>query len=183
MGIVEDATHVTGASLRSDDSVLVLVGAPTSDLGGSVFARQKGLQNLKVPVCAPVAAMALYRSAHEAIKEGFVLSAHDVSEGGLAVTLAEMAFSMKAGIEADLSRDLSAMVQLFSESPARFVMEVPAEDLKNVQELFAGQPCAVLGSTTGAHRRLVIRQGAGLVLDESIADLKSIWKGGLAAWY
>ena len=183
MGIVEDATHVTGASLRSDDSVLVLVGAPTSDLGGSVFARQKGLQNLKVPVCAPVAAMALYRSAHEAIKEGFVLSAHDVSEGGLAVTLAEMAFSMKAGIEADLSRDLSAMVQLFSESPARFVLEVPAEDLKNVQELFAGQPCAVLGSTTGAHRRLVIRQGAGLVLDESIADLKSIWKGGLAAWY
>jgi phosphoribosylformylglycinamidine synthase len=183
MGIVEDASHVTGASLRSDDSVLVLVGAATSDLGGSVFARQKGLKNLKVPVCDPVAAMALYRCAHEAIKEGFVLSAHDVSEGGLAVTLAEMAFSMKAGIEADLARGLPAMVQLFSESPARFVLEIPAEDLESVQEIFAGQPCAVLGSTTGEHRRLVIRQGAGLIVDEALADLKSIWQGGLAAWY
>ena len=183
MGIVEDSSHVTGASLRSDDSVLVLVGAATSDLGGSVYARQKGLKNLKVPVCDPVAAMALYRCAHEAIKEGFVLSAHDVSEGGLAVTLAEMAFSMKAGIEADLARGLPAMVQLFSESPARFVLEIPAEDLESVQEIFAGQPCAVLGSTTGEHRRLVIRQGAGLIVDEALADLKSIWQGGLAAWY
>jgi len=183
MGIVEDATHVTGASLRSDDSVLVLVGTTTADLGGSVFARQKGLSSLKVPVCDPVAAMELYRRAHEAITDGFVLSAHDVSEGGLAVTLAEMAFSMKAGIEADLTRDQPALVQLFSESPARFVLEVPGGDLESVQELFAGQPFAVLGSTTGAHRRLVIRQGAGLVLDEEIAELKSIWKGGLAAWY
>jgi phosphoribosylformylglycinamidine synthase len=183
MGIVEDSSHVTGASLRSDDSVLVLVGAATSDLGGSVYARQKGLKNLKVPVCDPVAAMALYRCAHEAIKEGLVLSAHDVSEGGLAVTLAEMAFSMKAGIEADLARDLPAMVQLFSESPARFVLEIPAEDLESVQEIFAGQPCAVLGSTTGEHRRLVVRQGAGLILDEPLVDLKAIWQGGLAAWY
>ena len=183
MGIVEDAAHVTGASLRSDESVLVLIGTVTSDLGGSVFARQKGLKDLRVPICDPSAAMPLYRAAHEAIKEGYILSAHDVSEGGLAVTLAEMAFSMKAGIEADLSRDLPAMVQLFSETPSRFVLEVPAEDLESVQELFSGLPMAVLGSTTRAHRRLVIRQGAGLLIDEPLADLKSIWKDGLAAWY
>jgi phosphoribosylformylglycinamidine synthase subunit PurSL len=183
MGIVEDAAHVTGASLRSDDSVLVLVGKATADLGGSVLARQKGLKNLKVPVCDPVAAMTLYRCAHEAIKQGLVLSAHDVSEGGLAVTLAEMAFSMKAGIEADLTTGLEPMVQLFNETPARFVMEVRPADLEAMQEIFEGQPLSVLGTTTGAHRRLVITHTGQPLVDEALTELKSIWQGGLAAWY
>ncbi|MDB6071617.1 MAG: fgam synth ii: phosphoribosylformylglycinamidine synthase ii [Verrucomicrobiales bacterium] len=183
MGIVEDAAHVTGASLRSDESLLVLIGTTTDDLGGSVFARRKNLGNLRVPRFSPTDAMALYRSAHHAIKDGLILSAHDVSEGGLAVTLAEMAFSLKAGIEADLPAGQPAAVQLFSETPARFVLEIAPADLESLQEIFAGQPLTVLGSTTPAHRRLVLTQGTQALLDEPIADLKSIWKSGLAAWY
>ncbi len=183
MGIVEDAAHVTGASLRSDESLLCLVGSPSPHLGGSVFARQEGLKNLRVPTGNPAAAMPLYRAAHEAIKQGLVLSAHDVSEGGLAVTLAEMAFSLKAGLELDLADPLDPMLQLFSESSARFVLEIPASELESVIELFAHLPFRVLGSSTPAHRRLVISHQGAPLLDEDLAHLKSIWKNGLAAWY
>ncbi|MES2706598.1 MAG: phosphoribosylformylglycinamidine synthase subunit PurL [Verrucomicrobiota bacterium] len=193
IGIVEDAKHVTGASLRSDDSVLCLIGAATGDLGGSVFARRKGLTNQRVPVCDPVAAAALYRSTHEAIKDGLVLSAHDISEGGLAVTLSEMAFSLKGGIEATLpsasdnagTEALPAIVQLFSEAPARFVLEVRPADVESLQEIFADHTFTVLGHTTAAHRRLKISSGGGQspVIDADIAELKAIWKNGLAAWY
>ena len=182
-GIVEDAAHVTGASLRSDDSLLCLIGSPSSDLGGSVFARQEGLKNLRVPSGNPAAAMPLYRAAHEAIKQGLVLSAHDVSEGGLAVTLAEMAFSLKAGLELNLADPLDPMLQLFSESPARFVLEVSPSDLASLQHLFANLPFQVLGATTPAHRRLVIAHQGTPLLNEDLAQLKSIWKNGLAAWY
>lgn len=189
IGIVEDAKHVTGSSLRSDDSVLCLLGTATADLGGSVYARRKGLTHQRVPVGNPAAAAALYHSTHEAIKAGLVLSAHDISEGGLAVTLAEMAFSLKAGIDATLpAGSLPAAAELFSEAPARFVLEVRPADVESLQEIFANHAFTVLGHTTSAHRRLKIAASGGngngsLLLDADIAELKAIWKNGLAAWY
>lgn len=187
MGIVEGAEHVTGASLRgADGSALLLIGETSGELGGSVYARVKDLPRLKVPVANPAAAMKLYRAYHEAVKSGLILSAHDVSEGGLAVTLAEMAFSMKAGIDAELpstTDELPAAVQLFGESPGRFIIEVKAEHVEQVRRLFEDLPCVVLGHTVAAHRRLVIRSTGGFLLDEDLAELKAIWKNGLAEWY
>ncbi len=97
MGIIEEESHVTGASLRKSDSLLAIIGHTSSDLGGSVFARRHGLENASVPATRSEEAWACYRKYYEAVKKGYIRSAHDVSEGGLAVTLAEMAFSGKAG--------------------------------------------------------------------------------------
>src|SRR5690606_28409320 len=102
MGIVEEEGHVTGASLRKSDSLLAIVGHTSADLGGAVFARRHGLENAPVPATRAEEALSCYRQYHEALKKGYIRSAHDLGEGGLAVALAEMAFSGKAGLEIDL---------------------------------------------------------------------------------
>jgi phosphoribosylformylglycinamidine synthase len=194
IGIVEEAAHVTGSSLRRAGSAICLVGPqPNEDhctrLGGSVFARVEGITGQPVPQFDPSAAMAGYRAYHQCVRDGHILSAHDVSEGGLAVTLAEMAFSMKAGIDAVLvqSPQLPAAAQLFNETPGQFVIEVPAESLSAVTDIFqkhGGLHCRHLGTTTAAHQNLTIKYPDGAtVLDEDLASLKALWKGGLAKWY
>lgn len=186
LGIVEEKAHVTGSSLRRTDSVLLLAGTTTSDLGGSVYARVKGIGNQKVPGLSPADAMKLYRAYHTVCTAGHVLSAHDVSEGGLAVTLAEMAFSGKCGVEADLAPlggKTGAAVGLFSETPGRFVMEVPADRVADVQKAFGKLPLAVIGKTTAEHKSLRIQHSSKTVVDAEISGLKTIWKSGLAAWY
>ena len=187
MGIVEDASHVTGSSLRVD-SLIAVIGSTESELGGSVYARQKGLTNATVPGTDMDAAMDLYRKYYECVKQGLILSAHDVSEGGLAVTLAEAAFSGKAGLEIDLSslptgEDVSVAAMLFGESPSRLVVEIAPENLEKVAEIFEGQPFAPLGRAAGEHSSLKVTRGDDVLIDEPLDELKSLWKNGLAQYY
>jgi len=188
MGIVEEAAHVTGASLRRDDSVLAIIGTTRRELGGSVFARRRGLTGIDVPGTDFEEASACYRQYHEAVKGGLIRSAHDVGEGGLAVCLAEAAFSGKAGLEIDLCSlpsddDASTAAQLFGESPSRLVVEVAPADLEAVAKLFEGLPFACLGRAAPEHDRLRIERGGEALVDEPLADLKSPWKNGLSRYY
>lgn len=188
MGIVEDISHVRGSSLRRRDSLIAVIGSTASDLGGSVYARQKGLANATVPGTDMEAAMDLYRKYYEAVKQGLILSAHDVGEGGLAVTLAEVAFSGKAGLEIDLSslptgEDVSVAAMLFGESPSRLVVEITPENLERVAAVFGEQPFVQLGRAAGEHSNLKVNLGAEVLIDEPLDELKSLWKNGLAHYY
>ncbi|MDF1862120.1 MAG: phosphoribosylformylglycinamidine synthase subunit PurL [Verrucomicrobiales bacterium] len=188
IGIIEEASHVTGSSLRRNDSVLAIIGHTQSQLGGSVLARQTGLENAEVPATDLEQAFASYRKYYEAIQQGLILSAHDVSEGGLAVTLAEAAFSGKAGLEIDLCSlpmddDASKAAMLFGESPSRIVVEVAPENLEKLSDLFEGLPFACLGRAAAEHSSLRIEWGKETLINEPIEELKSLWKNGLAQYY
>ncbi len=188
MGIVEEAEHVTGASLRREDSLLAIIGRTGAALGGSVFARRHDLGNAEVPGTSFDEAFQCYRRYHEAVKQGLILSAHDVGEGGLAVTLAEAAFSGKAGLEIDLCAlpmddDASRAAMLFGESPSRLVVEIAPENLEKVAKLFEGLPFAALGRATSHHANLVVDWGEETLINESLTDLKLLWKNGLAQYY
>lgn len=184
LGIVEDAAHVTGSSVRRGGSVLLLAGTGSSALGGSVYARTENIDGQAVPQFSAESAFALYRAYHEALKGGLVLSAHDVSEGGLAVTLAEMAFSGCAGMEITLpAAEGGAAVALFNETPGQFVMEVEPGKVAALRASFAGLPLAEIGRTVADGDRLRVSVGGKECLDEPLPELKSIWKGGLARWY
>ncbi|MCB1077509.1 MAG: phosphoribosylformylglycinamidine synthase subunit PurL, partial [Verrucomicrobiae bacterium] len=188
MGIVEDASHVVTGSLRRSDSVVSILGATGGDLGGSVVARQLGGTISAVPGTDLASNLALYRKYYEAVKAGWILAAHDVSEGGLAVTLAEFAFSGKGGL--DLSLDAlpvdgqpTKLAQLFAETPGRLVIEIAPEHRDAVAAHFAGLAYAELGKATGAHANLRIEFGKEILLDEPLSELKSLWKNGLAPYY
>lgn len=175
MGVVENPDHVVGSSLRRADSILAVVGGGGDDLGGSVFARRQGLTNLPVPQVDFAKNFSVYQKYYEAAKAGLILSAHDISEGGLAVALAEMAFSEKAGIEVDA--ELSC-ADLFAEAPGQIVVELAESDWDAAQAVF-GDSIRRIGKTTSSSQLLI----GGDRLRADISDLKAIWKGGLAQWY
>lgn len=188
-GVVEKLEHVVGASLRGTGNKLALVGQSSSGLSGSVFARMI-TQNARDDVAFPNPpqfneedAFAAYERYHELVKRGIVLSAHDVSEGGLAVALAEMGFSGKAGVHVDLSAvptvDGTPVAEhLFGETPGRIVFEIADKHVKIVED--AG--FTIIGETT-EDGHLTIANGDQHLVHLPLSELKSIWQNGLTPYY
>lgn len=176
MGVVENPDHVVGSSIRRSDSILAVIGGGGDELGGSVFARLQGLPNLAVPQVDFAKNFEIYRAYNKAVQAGLVLAAHDISEGGLAVTVAEMAFSEKAGVE--LEAGLSC-AEMFGESSGRIVLEIAQTDWDRTIEIFGEGAIRKIGRTNSTQQLLV---GDGQIQAE-IPELKAIWKGGLAEWY
>ena len=114
------------------------------------------------------------------MKAGLLRSAHDASDGGLAVALSESAFAGGFGAEVDLAAVPQAGVfrddyLLFSESQSRFVVTVQEEDLERFEKLFKSVPHAKIGRVTEA-TRLKVRGIYGTdIIDCDIAQLKEAW--------
>ena len=189
IGIVESPDHTTGSSLRNADSVLYLIGNTEDEIGGSVFARTHEVIDGKVPQTDCAVNMELYKAYYNALTSGLVLSAHDVSEGGLAATAAEMAFSGKAGIELNLDKVptqngwTSPAIPLFSESTGRILVEVTPDFAQDFEAAMEGFPCACIGKATDANKNIVATYQGATVLDCELAKLKKLWKDGLTPYY
>jgi len=122
-----------------------------------------------VPRVNAVENLQTYKALHAAIKGGFVRSCHDLSEGGLAVAAAEMAFA--GGIGVTLNGDLTA-ADLFAESNGRFVVEVePA----NAAAFSITVKSTLIGTTTTSNRL-----EAGSMLDVRLLELKAAWQEPLS---
>lgn len=185
IGIVEDQAHVTGSSLRRNDSVLCLLGATKDEMGGSVFARLHGISGAQVPQTDCAKNLATYRKFHAARCAGLILSAHDVSEGGLITSLAEMGFSGKGGLEVDLyaiSSETPA-VSLFSESTGRILIEVAPDNVAALQAALEGESFAIIGKASATHADLVIRQQGTELMRQALPELKATWQHRLAEFY
>ena len=188
-GVVEDASHVRGASLRRSNSAIFMVGNTEDEMGASVYARQKGISGARVPQTDCAKNYELYKAYYEkALTQGLVLSAHDLSEGGLAVAAAEMAFSGIGGMKLDLDALPTVKgwqnnaVPCFAESTGRFLVEVDEDMAAEFEAAMAGFPCARIGSAT-TDGQLTITAKGSTVLQAEIAELKNIWKNGLTPFY
>jgi phosphoribosylformylglycinamidine synthase subunit PurL len=128
VGLVESLDHVTRAAFEHDGDEIVLLGEPTDELGGSEYLHViHDVVAGAPPVCDLAKERALIDTLLEAIEAGAVSSAHDCSEGGLAVALAECAIMHRArplGAEVDLSRwaTLPVRALLFGEAQGRVVL-------------------------------------------------------------
>ncbi len=163
-----EADRSIGTALRGAGHVLVLTGRTTREFGGSHFNLVTGDESGAVP--APDAsAPARYRRIHALVREGLVESAHDVSEGGLAVTLAEMAIGGRLGIEATLD-DPDECSALFSESLGRLVLEVRAENIPRILESL-GTEAKVIGKVVKSYH---LHLGAHTWIG---TDLEHAWRG------
>ena len=183
-GVIEDAQHVIGSSLRRVGSKICILGETTPGLRSSVFAKYTQSAGLNgVPTWSDETNWSNYEKYHALVKQGAILATHDLSEGGLAVALAEMAFSGKAGLKIELenmpaSKQCTLAEILFGETPGRLLMEVAPEHIAAVKA--AGG--IVIGETTG-ERWLHITYRSSTVIDLAIPDLKTIWQNGLTPFY
>ena len=188
MGVVENSSHVTGASIRNENSVILILGITDSKMGGSVYARIKGKTGEEVPDTFFETALQNYKKLHQAICDGLILSAHDISEGGLGVAIAEMSFSEVGGVSVDLDKlptegDLDNAQCLFAETPSRILIECDPNNLFELNKIFDGSHYSVIGEVTQEHKNLSINAGAEIVMEIEISTLKEKWKNVLTPYY
>lgn len=187
LAIVPDANRCVTMDWKEPGNWLYLVGRTGEHLGGSHALLVHG-QHLRgaPPTVNPQESLQIFRAIHQAIQGGLVRSCHDLSEGGLAVALAEMAFAGGWGGTFDLqtlpldnqAQPSGTFSRLFAESNSRFVCEVAPANAAAFEKLLPSGSYARAGQVE-SHDRLVVTSGSELVIDEKIQDLKRVWQGPL----
>jgi phosphoribosylformylglycinamidine synthase len=186
LGQIDDVSHAVTMDAKEAGNAIYLVGATKNELGGSHFAKVNALEGGDVPQVDVELAPKIFAALHQAISRGLVRACHDLSEGGLAVAAAEMAFAGGLGLDLDLSplRPSSRLedpaVLLFSESNTRFLVEVPPGQSKEFERQLAGVPLVRLGAVTQGSRLVLRDRLQSTVIDASLAELKHAWKAPLA---
>jgi len=182
ISIVEDVRRCVTMDAKAVGDVLYLVGMTKNELGASLYYHLQGELGAHVPKVDAARGKRILSAVAEAIRSGFVRACHDLSEGGLAVAAAEMAFAGDWGVGLDLSKvpvalDVEHDCQiLFSESHSRFLLEVRPRDADRFEALFSGLPFAAVGEVLH-DKRVVLRGRSGRsIVDEKIADLKESWQ-------
>jgi len=189
VGVIEDASKVLTRTFKREGTPVVLLGTTLPELGGSEYLyRLHGLIRGQAPTIDLDAERRLQRLLVDAAAEGLLLSAHDCSEGGIAVTLAECCFDTSGlGVTAALGPRPSGFGDfadvLFSESASRVVVSTSPEDLESLMSraAAAGVPANVIGSTGGS--RLVLRVGDVVAVDFPVDEAETIWATALERYF
>jgi phosphoribosylformylglycinamidine (FGAM) synthase-like enzyme len=163
VGVVDSLDHVTRATFSRPGDAIVLLGENTDELGASEYLSWiHGIVAGAPPRCDLAAHAQLIDALLDAIAAGYVASAHDTSEGGLAVALAECAMGERdalLGAEVDLSAwaALPLRALLFGEAQGRVVVSTPAPEQVLAVAQRHGVPAAVIGTVTPASTGLSIK--------------------------
>lgn len=186
LGIVPDVRFAVSMDLKSPGDSIYIAGETFNELGGSEYYRLKGFLGKTVPEVRKNQARKVYRALTKAIDLGLVKACHDLSEGGLAVAAAEMAFAGGHGVEMNLV-DVPARNSerndfiLFSESNSRFLLEVSQKASRGFEALMKGTVFSQIGRVTKTASLCVRGPSGKAVIDASLGDLFRSWKGTLSA--
>jgi phosphoribosylformylglycinamidine synthase len=187
IGIVPDMHRCVTSALKTPGDRLYLLGETRAELGGSLFNALLGEQS-GMPPSMPQKPLERYRALHQAIRKGLVRACHDLSEGGLAVAIAEMCIAGRLGAALHLdalmddvwmdAADAGALVipLLFSESNGRLLIEVAEKDVPAFEACFTGQTLTWLGVVVEESRLSVGVKGASII-DLQVEQLVKAWKG------
>jgi phosphoribosylformylglycinamidine synthase subunit PurL len=176
VGVIENLGNSPGAHFTLAGDRVVLLGVDRGEFGGSAYLRWlHGVERGRPPAVDLDAEARLARMMRTAVSRGLVHGAHDLSDGGLAVALAEATFAL--GLGARLRVPLSPTA-LFSESQARAVLAVAPRHLDALLALAEkhGVPAIDAGEIGGD--RLVV-EADGATLEAPVARLHEIWSTAL----
>ena len=180
LGIVPDIRRAVTMDLKREGDAVYLIGQTRPELGGSEYYRLMGFLGASVPRLKIGEAAEAYGLLTSAIDAGLVRACHDLSEGGLGVAAAEMAFTGGLGLELSLNSvpaetGMRDDVILFSESNSRLLVEVPPGRRSSFEEMMGGSVFARVGAVTGEDRLIVTGRG-GVVIDLPLHELMAAWK-------
>lgn len=180
VGLIADVDHITTQDFQAEGDVIFLLGETYAELGGSEYQKLvRGTIAGRPPALDLQKEAALQKLVLQLIRSGWVRSAHDLSEGGLAVAVAESCFGKEIGAVLDWACTLRPDLALFSESQSRILLSVSAAHAAQVmqQAQQAGVPCERIGVTGGD--RLVIRISGQPAVDMPLRELKAAWKDAI----
>lgn len=184
---VPNVARTVTMDAKKAGNLLMLVGITRGELGGSELHAELGLDGGTVPTPDLEKAPGVLKKLHGAMKMGYVRSCHDLSEGGLAVAVAEMCLAGNVGADVDLSvidhADFPAgydptTALLFSESCTRFLVEVEPGKKFNLQTKMMGVPCIPLGRISKLSRLKVKDVHGTDCLEVTVDALREAFQGG-----
>ncbi|MEM7457138.1 MAG: phosphoribosylformylglycinamidine synthase subunit PurL [Planctomycetota bacterium] len=185
MGQVPDVANCVTMDLKKAGNLLYQVGVTGEHLGGSHWSLVSGASGGQVPTVDSELAKTTYEKLHSAISSGLVRSCHDMSEGGLAAAVAEMAFAGDLGasinvdnVEIPETAADGVLAKLFSESNTRFVVEIEAQRREAFEAAMDGISITHLGEVVEIDR-LEIRSGGELCIESELSSLKAAWQNPL----
>ncbi|TAJ91101.1 phosphoribosylformylglycinamidine synthase subunit PurL [bacterium] len=179
VGLLPKVERYVTPWFKSPGDLVVLLGRNREELGGSEYLKVvHGMVKGTPPWIDLKLERAVQQCCLKAIEKGILRSAHDMSEGGLGVALAECCISgpeKTLGVRVELREMMRGDARLFGESQSRIIVSVSEKDLSRLREIAAkeGAPMQVIGEVGGS--RLVVHPLIRLPVDE----LKSIWSSSL----
>ncbi|MCP4375596.1 MAG: phosphoribosylformylglycinamidine synthase subunit PurL [bacterium] len=179
MSVIDDVARCITSDAKEAGNYLFLMGKTEGRLGGSHYLLVEGLQTGNdVPEVDPLSNRELMLKLQKEIENGTVRSCHDLSEGGLAVAAAEMAFSGGLGIELELASDSATGDQalLFGEDAGRFLVEITPENRDAFIQATNALPVKELGRVTDTGQ-IIIKSAQGTLIDIPIKETKAAWQG------
>ena len=184
VGLIGDAAKSVSQNFKKAGDTIVLLGENTKDLSGSeylyiIHGLKKG--NPQIDISRE---KSVQNACLEAAEKGILNSAHDCSEGGLAVALAESCITDKnkmLGASIKISGTLRKDAALFGESPSRIIVSVSENNLSKLEAIAKKYliPYSVLGMVGGDS--LSIRHGQKVLIDQSLTKLSSTWRSAISS--
>jgi phosphoribosylformylglycinamidine synthase subunit PurL len=190
VGVIDDASKTLARAFRAAGHDIVLLGEGTGEIGGSEYLKiVHGLVRGLPPSLDLDRERALLGLLGRAAAAGLLKSAHDCSDGGLAIALAECAFDTGGiGLEVEVSAaghiaGLGVAAALYGESASRAVVSVAPGDRAALLGLAAdaGVPAAVIGRTGGPRIRIRVAGDTGI--DVAVVEAEQLWGSALGRYF
>ena len=185
IGVIPNIQNTISVDLKTVGNCIYIVGDTFNELGGSEYYKLKGYLGASVPKVRGAKAKRTFKAVTSAIDRGLIKSCHDISEGGLAVAAAEMAFAGGLGLEIELKKVSGKELTrndfvLFSESNSRFIVEVTEADKEDFEDLMKGKVCSLIGKVTKEQKIIIKGLNGKVVIDASLETLRNSWKKTLS---
>ena len=181
VGIIADIHKTTTMDFKQANNLIFVLGETRDELGQSHLALEYNLGGGTVPQPTEKP-LERFRKLHQAIKNGWVQACHDLSEGGLAVAVAEMSIAGRLGVNvniSNISKTLSIEALLFSETLSRFILEASPQHKEALLNLFAEDSIFEIG-TTNHDASFIVHYGVDDIINTNIQILETFWRGELA---
>ncbi|MCG3110549.1 MAG: phosphoribosylformylglycinamidine synthase subunit PurL [Candidatus Manganitrophus sp. SB1] len=188
LGLIEGMKSPLTAGFKEPNEVVVLIGETLEELGGSEYLKVLHSQERGYP---PMLHFEKEKGVQKVVltaaREGILSSAHDCSEGGLAVALAESCILSPTSLGAMIALDTGTIrpdAYLFGESQSRILVSVPERSLSRLQALIAeaGVGHSVLGTTGGGSLDIRL-EGKEQAIHLSVSEMKEAYSRGLAKYF
>jgi phosphoribosylformylglycinamidine synthase len=191
VGLIEKNEHTTTQFFQNSDDVLLLLGETKNELGGSAYQQmQLGEICGMPPELNLEKEQTLQQALLENIRCGNVMSAHDLSHGGLALALLT-ACTEKFGISVDLKSDLRPDIALFSESQSRILLSVSPEKVRQIEASMRekGVQCFRIGKvlsaeisstvSSGVTKNFEIAFNGAPLIQAELRNLRDLWQNAI----
>ena len=186
MGVMQDSNKAVSIDFKTAGSLIYIIGTTYNELGGSEYYKSLGFIGNSVPRVNPGKAKELMDNLSLATARGLLKACHDISDGGIGVAIAEMAFAGWLGATIRLNEvPLGEPVNrddliLFSESNSRFLAEVAAENKQEFEKAMGKSALSRIGEVTSSEMLEIYGLKGDKALSVSIEKLKEAWQKPLS---